>query len=242
MAATLWAGRGGAVSHRAAARLRGLDGIRDRLVEVIAAQRWGEAPEDVIVHFTRSLSNEDIELIGSLRVTTIERTLIDLAAVVRPARLEIALDSALRTGLTEPGRVLGRLRQLGSRGRAGAARLKELLAERDSNSSRAESPLESEFLKLMRGAPLPPPLPQLEVREGDRFLARVDFAYPDRKIAIELDGYQWHSGHLAWESDRLKDNRLQAAGWRVLRFSKKAVRGRSSEVIDQLLRVYDGSE
>jgi very-short-patch-repair endonuclease len=63
-------------------------------------------------------------------------------------------------------------------------------------------------------AGLPSPIPQYEVRTAGEFVARVDFAWPDRKVAVEYDGV-WHAdaGQLIRDRERL--NRLQAAGWYV---------------------------
>jgi very-short-patch-repair endonuclease len=68
------------------------------------------------------------------------------------------------------------------------------------------------------------PVPQYEVRDDDGgLIARVDFAYPEVRLAIEVDGYAHHSSRKQWESDLARQNRLIAAGWRVLRFSSRDV-------------------
>ena len=79
----------------------------------------------------------------------------------------------------------------------------------------AESPQETRLrLLLVRGG-LPTPVAQFVVRDGGRFVARVDLAWPDRRLAVEYDGV-WHGerGQFARDRDRL--NRLLAAGWRVV--------------------------
>jgi very-short-patch-repair endonuclease len=78
--------------------------------------------------------------------------------------------------------------------------------------------VETRFLQLVRSAGLPEPVPQLQVTFGDGAIARLDFAYADRKVAIELDGAAFHSGHVADRRDRRRDRRLGALGWRVLHF------------------------
>lgn len=55
--------------------------------------------------------------------------------------------------------------------------------------------------------------------DGPRFVARVDFAYPEAKLAIEIDGYRWHAGNDAWQRDRRRNNELSRLGWTVLRFT-----------------------
>lgn len=97
-------------------------------------------------------------------------------------------------------------------GRPGAARAARAIALSD---GRAESPPESRVRVALRQAGLNP-RPQVDVRDGEgRFVARVDLAFEDERLAVEYDG-GWHSepGQLSRDRDRL--NRLQAAGWTVV--------------------------
>ena len=48
-------------------------------------------------------------------------------------------------------------------------------------------------------------------------MARVDLAYPEDRVAIEMDGFRWHAGRGPFRSDRIRGNRIEAAGWRLLR-------------------------
>ena len=57
---------------------------------------------------------------------------------------------------------------------------------------------------------------QFIVEEDGRFIARLDFAYPDLKVAIECQSYEWHSGHQNWEKDIERHNRLQSLGWIIV--------------------------
>ena len=79
----------------------------------------------------------------------------------------------------------------------------------------AESAQESRLRLLLLGAGLPAPVAQHEVFDHAGFVARVDLAYPDLKIAIEYDG-MWHGERGAFLSDRRRLNRLVSAGWLVL--------------------------
>ena len=79
-----------------------------------------------------------------------------------------------------------------------------------------ESPLETRFLRLLRRAGLPKPIAQLEIRDRGRLIARVDFAYPEARLAIEVDGYRWHAGRARWEHDLRRRNAITAFGWRVV--------------------------
>jgi hypothetical protein len=71
------------------------------------------------------------------------------------------------------------------------------------------------FLELVSRSPLPRPEVQYEIWEGARFLARVDFAYPAAKVAIELDGFEFHSGRESFDHDRRRLTAISALGWRL---------------------------
>lgn len=79
----------------------------------------------------------------------------------------------------------------------------------------AESPPETRLRLLLHRSGLPAPIAQFRVFDDEGFIARVDFAYPDLRIAIEYDGL-WHGERKAFLDDRRRLNRLVAAGWIVL--------------------------
>ena len=231
MAACLAAGREAAVSHRAAATCWGLEGISDQVVEVSTGRhRNPPSGPKVIVHTTR-LPNRDVCCLGPLPMTTVTRTVIDLAGVVDGVRLEVALDDALRTRRTTLDRLARRLSELGGKGRPGSGKLRILLEERDPSTARLESELEARMLRLLRRAGLPRPVTQYVIREAGRFVRRVDFAYPEHRLAIETFGYRYHSARRDWQRDLERGNRLQPLGWRELRFSWDDVQSRRQHVI-----------
>jgi G:T-mismatch repair DNA endonuclease (very short patch repair protein) len=94
----------------------------------------------------------------------------------------------------------------------GSARARRVAALAD---GLAESPQETRLRLLLDRSGLPAPVAQFRVFDDDGLIGRVDFAYPDLKIAIEYDGL-WHGERKAFLSDRDRLNRLAAAGWTVL--------------------------
>ena len=90
--------------------------------------------------------------------------------------------------------------------------------------------------QLIRRAGLPPPQPQFRVLDGGRFVGRFDFAYPDAKLIIEVDGYRWHSGNQAWQRDRKRDNVLNRLGWTILRFTAEDLKD-GANVVRQISEV-----
>ena len=77
------------------------------------------------------------------------------------------------------------------------------------------TPQETRLRLLIADSPLPRPVAQYEIRAHGRFVARVDFAYPDRRLAIEYDG-AWHGQPDQLPRDRRRLNELFLADWRVL--------------------------
>ncbi len=73
--------------------------------------------------------------------------------------------------------------------------------------------METRLLRAIGLRGLPEPVPQHEVWDGDRFVARVDFAYPGARVAVEYDSEQFHSGRIAADRDRSRRHLLLAAGW-----------------------------
>ncbi|WP_369136659.1 endonuclease domain-containing protein [Modestobacter versicolor] len=80
---------------------------------------------------------------------------------------------------------------------------------------RAGSPQETRLRLLIGRSDLPLPVAQFEVRAGGRFVARVDFGWPEQRLAVEYDGL-WHNDTQQFVRDRQRLNRLTAAGWRVV--------------------------
>lgn len=86
-------------------------------------------------------------------------------------------------------------------------------------------------MRLLLKAKLPLPSSQYKIRGEGRFLARVDFAYPDARLAIEVDGYRWHSGRQRWQRDLARRNVLTTLGWRVIHMTSTDLDERSGEIV-----------
>lgn len=97
-----------------------------------------------------------------------------------------------------------------------------------------ESPLEEEFIKLLKTHKIPEPEPQVVIKDNEgNYIARADFAYRDRKIAIFIDGIKYHTGEVATH-DRDITNKLQLMRWLVLRFDSNQIRKDPHSVIKQI--------
>lgn len=120
----------------------------------------------------------------------------------------MAVDRLIRTGVVD---LTGVRKHAALATGPGSARARSVAGLAD---GLAESPQETR-LRLVGRSSLPPPVAQFVVRVDGRSVARVDFAWPDHKLALEYDGL-WHAEPGQFARDRQRLNRLQAAGWRVV--------------------------
>lgn len=145
------------------------------------------------------------------------RTLIDLGAVVVDDILERALEDALRRGLTSVSRLRWRGRQLARPGRAGPAALRRVLERRPQGAPPTESDLETQFLQCLRAAGVREPVRQHRLQLTDGTMVRLDDAYPEELLFVELDGWASHVSRTAFRQDRRRQNQVVLLGWRPLR-------------------------
>lgn len=224
-----WAGGGTAASHRSAAHLWRFDGYDDSILEISGPRRLRSSK--VISHVTIPIPIEDMRQVEGIPVTSPERTLVELAAVEGPDRLEDALDTALRRRLTTVRRMQLRVRAEG--GRKGIGKLRKLLAERDGEGRPSESRFETRLHRVLDDHGLPPTR-QFTIWNGGDFVARVDFCFVEAKLIVEADGYQWHSSRRAWQRDRERRNELTEMGWRVIQLTWDDVTRHAARTVERL--------
>ncbi|GAB3357041.1 endonuclease domain-containing protein [Modestobacter lapidis] len=142
-------------------------------------------------------------------VTTPEATAAAVAAALPGDDGVVAVDRLVHSGVVDLDAVR---RCAASLTGPGSRRARDVCALAD---GLAESPQETRVRLLVRRSPLPDPVAQFRVYDGARFVARVDFGWPDRRVALEYDGL-WHADPGQLGRDRARLNRLTAAGWRVV--------------------------
>ena len=121
----------------------------------------------------------------------------------------IAVDRLVQSGCVDLPSV--RRRAAGWAGR-GSRRAQAVCALAD---GLAESPQETRLRLLAHRSPLPRPIAQHRVVNAGSFVARVDFGWPEHRVALEYDGL-WHADPDQFRKDRQRLNRLSAAGWRIV--------------------------
>lgn len=237
MASLLWAGPTAVASHATAARLWRLDVDPSRHVEISVPTRVRSPKSWLKVHKVGPAAR--CVKIEGVAVTPLSQTLLDLAATSTSDILEEALESALRRRLTTVPKLEAFVERQCVQGRRGCAPLRRLLVQRGDIPATG-SRFETRFNRLLRKAGLPLPERQVEIFDGDRFIGRVDFAYPDAKVLIEADGYLFHSGRQAWQRDGTKGNHFGLQGWLILRFTTEDLRDRPDEVIETVRAALGG--
>lgn len=210
MAAVLACGSTAVISHRSAAGLWGVcpfPGAGDpvdvttvgRRREVGGIRAWG----------TAALADDERTRLDGIPMTSVGRTLVDLAAVASGAELERAVARAEREGLITPPTLDGLLTRYPRR--QGIPALRAVL-KRIGGPALVESEAEMVFLRdVVRKGDLP--TPQANARVGDYTL---DFFWKEHGVAVEVDGFRWHGNRPRFHSDRRRITQLAAAGIQVI--------------------------
>jgi len=223
------------VSHCAAAALWGFPGFAPGSIELsVPRARWRARGH--IVHRPMPLARADVTKIDGIPVTTVARTLIDIAGVAPAGVLEEALDDALHRKLVTVARLRRRIQETGCRGRRGSGVLADLVGARHASRKVPQSVFETRLLRVLRGAGFPPPAIQHKIRTRAG-LAVLDFAYVEHRVAIEADGFQWHSSRQQWDHDRARRNALTVLGWTVIHVTWLQLRDRPDEVVEAIRAV-----
>lgn len=209
----------GTVSHRSAAELWGLIQPAGYTEVSVRYDRNPAARPPAIIHRIRDLHPRLSVVREGMHVTDPVRTVIDLGLVLPQRSVRDALSRGLTTKLFDVAEV-ERLRDaLGRPGRTGTGMLDAIIQDRLLTARTEESLLEARFVDLARRHDLAVPAFQHEVWHSGRFVARVDAAYPNILLAIEVDGFSAHSSPEAFQRDRARQNYLVSLGWTVLRFT-----------------------
>ncbi len=212
-AAVLAGGPEAALSHRSAAALWGLR-PDVRVVEITVPGRRRRGPAGVVVH---AGALHPLEAVAEgVRVTTVPRTLLDLAEVLPVREVVAAIDRATARRLFAADAVRATMAR--ATGRRGLRTLRAALLVTRPQDVLTRSELERRALRLIRDARLPRPEVNAPLLGHE-----VDLLWRDRRLAVELDGRAFHDTPNAFEADRRRDADRLARGWRVLRLTWRQV-------------------
>lgn len=230
---------GGVASHRAAAVLWGLDLVRRGAPEVTVERGRHLQRHGTVVHESTQYDRIERTVRGAIPTTGIERTLLDLAAVLGDTAVLAAVDSARRRGLTSWPEMDAALGRHARRGRDGVQRFRRVLGRLTGEPTATLSGWSWQVARLLEASTLPRPEREYVVRDlAGRFVAQVDLAYPDVRLAIELDSVAFHDNARSFVSDRRRWNQLTALGWTPLSFTYDDFRHRPQLIVQRVGEVY----
>lgn len=221
---------GSVLSHRDAAGLHGIRPANHARVDVTG--RRAARHEGIAVHGDR-LDARDVAEVQGIPVTTVARTLVDLAGTIPHDHLARALRRAEELRVLDRGDLRDALARVRTRRGPGHRAMREALAEYEAmGATFTRSSLEDAFLRVVERAGLPRPRTNVLV-EG----MEVDAVWRAARVIVELDGWEFHRSRHAFDRDRARDAGLTAAGWRVVRFTHGQVTRRPGHVVEVLRRL-----
>lgn len=221
LAAVMACGSDAVLSHLAAASLWGLRDVPPLRPEVSVPSDAGRpGPYGIDLHRAGTLRHRHTTRKAGVPVTTLQRTLADIAAMLDEKQLKSAVRQAERLHRLDLAQVRATLDEF-PRASYRHTRLRRLLDAYVPRSGMTESVLEARFLDMCFKEGFP--MPETQVPVG---AYRADFLWPDLHLVVEVDGRASHDGFVAFRDDRARDRAMDAAGLDVLRFT-------SNEVLDQ---------
>jgi very-short-patch-repair endonuclease len=227
LAAVLACGPDAVLSHRCAAALWGILEGWPVTVDISAPRRL--APRAGMRIREAAIAADERTVHAGIPVTTVARTLLDLAAVLQPHELDRVLERAEAMRLSDRTPLVALIER--HHRRRGTKNLKGAVKE-GLRPAVTRSELERRFLSFIDKAQLPRPQTNRWLQIGGEWL-EVDCVWPAQRVIVELDSRAYHQTTAAFERDRKRD-RAQAAGWRVLRVTDQAMREEGRPLREEL--------
>lgn len=223
----LRAGESVAICLGTAAAAYGFDTERGRDLHVLTpAGHQLRSSDGLVVH---RRDGAPLTVVAGRPATEPAWTAVEVARGLRRPRALATLDAALRSGTCDQRQL--RAAAYRQAGRRGIVHVRELIPHA---APEAESPMESEARLAMLDGGLPPPTLQYEIIDRTGQTWRVDFAWPERLVAVEYDGFIWHSDPDALRRDRQKRAALTEVGWRTMSIVADDVRRRAPDMIRRI--------
>jgi very-short-patch-repair endonuclease len=232
MAAVLSAGPSAVLSHRSAAQLWQLLPPSRIAAEVIRPTRF-RSRRGICGHCS-PLPPDEVAVVEGIPVTSVPRTLLDIAATTPKRQLAKAFNEVEVRGLADRLSIPDLLERYA--GRQGSVALRALLDGEGGAQGRTRSDLEDLFIASLDGAGLRRPRLNAHVAVRGRFF-EADCLWAEEKLIVELDGGAVHRTKLAFEKDRERDRLLLAEDWRVIRITWRQLRDDAPAVIADLRKV-----
>jgi very-short-patch-repair endonuclease len=227
MAAVLACGEAAVLSHRPAGAAWGICTSSGRPEVTVPRQRRSRS--GIVLHRGR-LPADETTVLDDIPITTVPRTLLDLAGTLSQRQLERAINEAEIKRLWDELSLHDLLRRYPRR--MGSRNLRAALSRHSEGAAATKSDLEELFIAFAEGAGLPRPQTNVHV-EG----IEVDCVWRAQRVIIEVDSWEIHRTRAAFERDREKSRILQAAGWRCVPITYLQLKHASSEVARDVRRL-----
>jgi Transcriptional regulator, AbiEi antitoxin len=232
LAAVLAVGPGALLSYHSAGWLWGIwRGSPVPFHITAAVPRHHPTPEGMVRHRARNLVDSDRTVVDGIPVTSVARTVLDLAWKLRADQLRRVLARAEELGLLDLAELAAVIER--NRGHHGAKRLRYALAiYRPPAYTRSE--FERRFVARLVDAGLPRP-----ATGWNEVGYELDLCWPDLRFGVELDAYETHGTRDAFERDHDRDLALALAGIETIRVSERQFRRAPNEIVARVATLLD---
>jgi hypothetical protein len=235
-AACLAASPPAATSHRAGGAVYELPGGSRDLVE-LTCKRWRRPQhKGLVVHEQTRIDERDIGEVDGIPVMKPELVVLQLAGLRPfPGYVEMMVQAARRKRLITFESTKAMFDRHARRGVRGVQVMRAVLDAWDPDKQPTESEMETLLVQILSDGGFPKAVPQYEILDRSGvFVARVDLALPELRVAIEYDSMQEHSDEFQLTRDARRRNRIVAAGWRVLAARYRDLRSGGVELLDAI--------
>ncbi|MDQ6606936.1 MAG: DUF559 domain-containing protein [Actinomycetota bacterium] len=236
LAAVLACGDGAVLSHRSAAALHGLRATERSGIDVTVPRRTSRSHQDIDIHRSTTLSARDVTIVRNIPCTTIARTTLDVAEVIRSGQLERMFEQAEQEEVLNFRALQDQIERNPTR--LGAARVQALMDEYQAGMGATWSELEADFRAMLKPTGVPmPQVNQFIVLDDGEDAIRADFYWPAQRVVVETDGYKFHRARGAFERNRRNDQRLTVAGFRVVRMTHRQIKRQATKMAAVVVRL-----
>ena len=190
----------------------------------VVSPRESRFLKEIVFHRSTSIDNKyEPEIINGIPQTRIERAIIESAQEIGKTNLDNVVFHAFRRNLTNPRKLKSALDELNTAPGREKMELTKLLLpylSKSSGPNKIESVLEKRVFNVLNQNTDYRVLPQFEISVG-KSKYRADFALPDQRVIVEVDGHEFHRTRSQLDSDRLRQNDIVSKGWKVVRVTAK---------------------
>ena len=204
----------------------------DGEVHVLVPHGRSPVMPGVVVHRSRRIDSVDVVRLSSgLRLTSPARTLFDCADLLGRKRSSSILEQIINDGKGGLVTHVSTFNRLGKPGRPGTRTMAAVVAARPAWRAAVQSELELRVLNELERQGVPAPVVQMWVELPSGGLIRLDFAWPNPRVDLEVDHPFWHAGADASHRDKTRDRKLGTIGWQTLRVTDLDVSGGLREAV-----------